>query len=64
MGILTDKELYYLEDGLNLLIKDTDKVLIQSQKQKAKDIIIKLYSDFWEAPKGQKKPDTLITNYR
>jgi len=64
MGVLTDEELYYIEDGLDLLKRDKKKVLVQSQKDKIKDLIIKLYRDFWEAPKDIKKPDRLVSNYR
>ena len=42
-GTLTDEELYYIEDGLNLLKRDECKVLIFSQKLAVERLILKLY---------------------
>ena len=51
MGALTDEDLYYIEDGLDLLKRDEKKVLLQGQKDKIKDLMIRLYKDFWKTPR-------------
>ena len=47
-GTLNDEELYYIEDGLELLKIDKDKVLVKSQQNKIEKLILKLYQSFSE----------------
>ena len=62
LGELLDKELYLMEDALNCYLKTED--ITEKKIDLGQRIITKLYTAFWEAPKGHKKPDALIGNYR